>query len=683
MKKRIISLILVLALSLIALVGCGYSYDKDDLTKYATFNKDNAFINALASLVIEDADFGTDQAKRQEKVLDKIFAELATAVKDELKAADEDEATALKKLLGTPGKYDLYNYCYYMTFDKEGETIYLSTDKLKEASATEIQLGLSSLADLNKKIAEALAASNLAEGGAFKTDTSKDSKTEAGQTIVISYKETYQVTTDEGVTSKETNTVSGLIVTLPAAANTDAATATILDKLIDVAVGTKANYLVFRDVNGDGTVNTEDAANNPDRVDYTDLTIDYIVKSGMNASYESGIYVTDTTYTEDKTVKDVFGKEHNLKDVSLTYHIFPVYYLEVANELNGTLILDKLIGSGVVAADDKNSDGTIGDDETKGSFDVFVDAGYKNGEETINALVTRLVELYKTLAEKETALTTAEDALKKDAENQEKKDAVTTAEADVTTAEADVDAQIAKIVACTKDGETKTAGDVIADEYKKTTYDSLETAYKSAIKKALATEIFALMSENIEYKLTEDGKGWNLPRSEVNEAYKTILNNYKYTYYTTSSLIEKYKNAGGFNKFLIEDKEKGLGLGTGATEQDIKDAIGKKAEKAVQEKILVYMFTNAVEAAFNKDLTVTEEEKKTHRDNVGALQLIYQSYGLNYPLPDNGYEDKHFLAGLQFDKTMNFLLTETEKEDNDTDLTVKYDNVQYTFKAEE
>ena len=38
MKKRIISLILVAVMALLALSGCAYSYEKDDMSKYATFD---------------------------------------------------------------------------------------------------------------------------------------------------------------------------------------------------------------------------------------------------------------------------------------------------------------------------------------------------------------------------------------------------------------------------------------------------------------------------------------------------------------------------------------------------------------------------------------------------------------------------------------------------------------------
>jgi Fe-S-cluster formation regulator IscX/YfhJ len=101
MKKRIISLILVAVMAVLALSGCAYSYTSDDMSQYADFDKD-AFVAALKTLVIEDADFGTDEEKRQEKVLDAIFTTLSGQ-------ANADE----KMTTGTPNKYSLFYYCYY------------------------------------------------------------------------------------------------------------------------------------------------------------------------------------------------------------------------------------------------------------------------------------------------------------------------------------------------------------------------------------------------------------------------------------------------------------------------------------------------------------------------------------------------------------------------------------------
>ena len=86
MKKRIISLILVVVMAVLTLASCAYSYADDDMTQYATFDK-AAFAAAIKEFDIEDADFTEDEETRVKKVLDKIYTTLAG------KADTEDHKT--------------------------------------------------------------------------------------------------------------------------------------------------------------------------------------------------------------------------------------------------------------------------------------------------------------------------------------------------------------------------------------------------------------------------------------------------------------------------------------------------------------------------------------------------------------------------------------------------------------
>jgi len=67
MKKRIISLILVVVTLALSLVGCAYSYASDDLNKYAKFDA-KAFAEALLAIDVEDGDFTADNETRIKKV---------------------------------------------------------------------------------------------------------------------------------------------------------------------------------------------------------------------------------------------------------------------------------------------------------------------------------------------------------------------------------------------------------------------------------------------------------------------------------------------------------------------------------------------------------------------------------------------------------------------------------------
>ena len=66
--KRIICSILVAVMLVLSLASCGYSFMKDDMTKYADFNK-TEFENFIKNILIENGEFEADPATREEKVL--------------------------------------------------------------------------------------------------------------------------------------------------------------------------------------------------------------------------------------------------------------------------------------------------------------------------------------------------------------------------------------------------------------------------------------------------------------------------------------------------------------------------------------------------------------------------------------------------------------------------------------
>ncbi len=693
MKKRIISFILVIVMAVLSLASCAYSYKNDDMSKYASFNKEE-FAKALLSLKIDDADFGTDEDTRWLKVADTIFAELA-------KEADKEEG---KKTVGKPGKYDLYSYCYYATYtDKDGNEIIVFSSKMKESGAVELQLGLSSLKDLNEKIANALKDLELKEGDAYSTDTSSETKAALGNTIVISYKEAYTKPTDKGGTEKVSNTVTNMIVTLPTTAPAEGANKTFLDQLVGLAVGSKNNITEYRDINGDSTVVTE--GDDAEKVEYTDVVIDWVVKSGMNEYHESGITVTDKTYTTSTpNEKDVMGVSRDLKDIELTYHIFPVSFVTIEENVTAEIIIETLIGSSIQAPNDVDGDGVIKEqkdtnengkidedeksEEYAGSLDVFHDKDYKNGEEKIADIVKKLVEFYEKLDEATKDFDEkqkAYDAAKKVVDEKEKDggtptkeqtDALSTATTNLETAkkakedaQKNVDDQIAKLLGCTKAGDAEGGiAAVIEKQYKDKVYEGLENSYKTAIKKNLAKEIYAIAEELIEF--SKDDKGWwILPRAAVDAAYKRILNNFKYSFYEgnfTSTQTNYSKYNGDFYEFLKLDKTNGLGLKEDATMQDIYNEIGKRAEDSVKDTILVYVLADI----YGEDVAVTNQD-------IEAFKTSYNYFLLQYSL---GYgtevSSEYYMTSLQLNKVLNYLLEEDEDAEGNE---IKYTRIEYTF----
>ena len=691
MKRRIISLILVVALSLLALTSCGYSFVNDDMKNYATFNN-QALIDALKAIEIENADFGVNEAERLQKVEDAIFTTLAGKVD-----------TTDKKTSGKPGSYDVLYYCYYITYEKDGKPVYIlsldngKTSTIKESSATKLQLSLSSNKDLTAKIEEALKDVDL-KNVAYATTTG--GTVVSGDMLAVSYKKSYTEkvkdkdgnVTDKAVTVTVTNEF--LTATTPADSKTKT---TFTDHLVGLTIGSakKEEIKVKEDINGE-TV----------EVTYTAVTPNWKIKSGMNSDYKSTITVKDKTYTDTKKVTDVYGnKDIELKNVELTYHIFPVYYLDVASELTATIVVKDLIGTSITASTDTNKNGKIDEDEKSASLDVFDDAGYKKGDKTVTALVEELKTLYTELTDLEAAVDKEEtnvEAAQKAIDDAKKagqtvtdndtlsinlktaKDALAAAEGKVTEKKTAIDNKIAEIVGTAKDG--KSIDTVIVTQYREQRYEGLENTYKNAIKTSIAKEIYKVVKANVKFKTDAEGRPV-LPQDAVNEVYKTLVNDYKYDFYEGTSTVSGVTvsnytaNGGDFNKFL---KTK-LGLKTTDPMQKVYDKIGAEAEEIVKQKIIVYVFADACGEIFNTEIKATNEDIQKYKDTVEYNIYLYQYFGMTQyqgmtadDMPRSDYE-----TVATFDKALNYLLEEKEGEKpanpTDEDNTVKYVRVTYKF----
>lgn len=786
MKKRIISLILVVAMAFLTLTGCAYNYSKDDMSKYAAFDTD-AFYNALQALNITDGDFGTDEEGRKVKVQDAI----AQAI---LKITD----TTDKKFAGKLEKYDSLYFAYYAT-DDMGNVFFAS--KMDETKLTNVQLGISTLKGLNKLISEG--ALSLEDVASYIYSTSAATVVGNGDVISISYEKTwmdgetekseiadqvyftvvtngennsvkplseflvgkqvgvnlgdvtlnetageittaytyknvkvesivkdnssvtvadgdkvyvtYTITFDaepwfnaetgkyelpEGYlatnidaegTYKETFTMDILTVVadaeLPegATAEEKEAAKTFLGQLVGKTTGTTSTITVKNGTIGDKTV----------EVKYTGVKVNWIVNSDMNP-----FTVKFTPYEEElkednsnkKTETSVKGEKVILNGEELTYYIFPVYYLDVES-VSAELIVREFYST-VAATQTAEHEHTEEEHEhtTEFVFDTL-NGNYMNGEKKLSALVEELVKLYTTLTEKEKtetealkALTTAYSNLAKDDGKSEsetaslvsKKDnahtTYTTATKAVTEAQTKVDEKIAEILAC-KDGEKDLNADLVAD-YETYQYDTLENAYKADLKEKLAAKVIEYLTKNVKF----DG---NLPKKAVKNAYNAIMNTYKNDFYegkyssssnsstsTSTSTETNYVHyKGDFNAYLIDKVTSNKGDMTA-----VKKAIQTQAEETVKEIIMIYVFSAAVDAEWNADVTLTKAEKKEIKKNLETTALLYQQYGLSFTYNvDDSYHAQ------QFDKAMNYLLEENETEGN----VVEYKHVKYTTEAQE
>ena len=648
--KRIISLILVVVMSALALVGCGYSYAEDDLTQYVTFDQ-TAFEAALKAIQIEDGDFTTDATTRAKEVLDYINEALA-------KKAD----TADKKYTGVaiPSAEDLNNnkiyYCYYVTTtakDKDNNdvaiTVYASS--MKESGAIGIQVGLSDLDDVSKKVQDAFAGLDF-ENNVYETKTS--GTVEENKTAYITYTVEYKGA--EG-TVKETHTNVKVVVA-------DNAEVNGIHNYVAQQLKTKSINTTLSD-----TFVENEADENAKRT-YSGVKVDWVVeKEGVEKTFAH-------TFTETKNVTATNGNKYDLKDLELTYHVYPVYYLEVedlsANAIVKTLSTASTILSNIKAA----AEDTETAEEDKVYFRTLKDCV---------ALLEAYVELEKKVTEAETAKKTAkesEDKLKEaydktvtatadaktalDAANddnradlQAKYDAAVSNEASaktaydeavaataekqtaLDTAEADADAKLAEVYAAANKDD-KTGEELLVEEYKDMTYDNLLVSYNNEIKMALAKEIWAAMKSSTTGIKTDDGVTL-YPKKAVKEVYDRLYENYEYTFYTGTESTSKqtyYKYYNGrFEEFLKKQ--------TGADSfKSAKDAVWADAEKYVADILVVYAVSNAYDKTLDKKAI-----KEYKKDPMG-----------DYSSNEYYYGETNTIVAYQFDTLLNFFLENTVDE---------------------
>ena len=805
MKKRIISLILVVAMAFLTLTGCSYNYAKDDMSKYATLDLE-AFYGALQALNITDGDFGTDEEARKVKVQDAI----AQAI---LKITDTTDKQVAGKLNG----YDAFYFCYYAT-DDAGNVFF--ADKMDASKATNFQLGLSTLSDLNKLIAEKVvtiedlaayiynsnAASVVAEtdavsvsyektwnegtaetpdmksetadhvyvelvrgnefhdflvgklvgvnlgdvtvtetaGGETKEYTYKNVKVESiardsdagkpevkgGDKVYVTYTVSFDATpwlneqtgkyelpsgydaTKVNAEGKYEQTYTKDVLTavaaeelpeLPEGATDEEKAAyeeqkkaieeakTFLNHLVGKKVGTTTSSITVKnEIIGEETV----------EVKYTSVTVNWIVNT-ENAHFTVDYKLYDEELKDDnsnkKTETNVKGEKVVLNGKTLTYHIFPVYYLDV-KDLDAKLILEEFY-SVVASTQTKEHDHTEDDHEHETEF-VFdtLNGNYKNGETKLSTLVEELVKLYgstsdsasllakeKTLTEALTALEKAQTKLGADDRKSESETGVLEKNVDnaldtylkakkaVDEVKAKIDEKITKILGC-KDGETTVEAGLVED-YKTYQYDTLEATYKADIKEKLAAKVIEYLEANVKFT-------GNLPKRAVKNAYEAIMNTYKYDFYegkyssgsststsTSTSAETNYHYYGGdFNAYLVDKVAKGKDMAA------VKAAIQLEAENTVKDIILVYIFSEAVDAKWEgAEVILTKAEKKQIKKDLENMALLYQQYGLSYTYNlDDSYHAQ------QFDKAMNYLLEENETEGN----VVEYKHIKYTTEAQ-
>lgn len=588
MKKRIVALILTVVMSLLALTSCGsFDFAEEDLDKYASFNYAE-FVKALGEIEIEDGDFTTDEETRAKKVAAKIY----NAVADKIVAATF-ESDYIKS--GELGAGDVLYFTYYAVDEKTGNVYF--TSEMKESAITAsstkanhvIKLGdvdadnkfmtliKENLAkvDITEYVYSMLTASDL---------TGDDLKVKEGDVIVVSYTRSYTKTDAEGVTTEvkesavyETIDLSGdhilasYILAEDSVAKVGSTLAVFDKKDEEGKVTTKNTFDVdVKDENGE-TITYK----------YSNVKIEWKVENAGQpiASFKHTPYDKDQNVTPDN-LRATSAAKVNLKDVELTYYVYPVYVISTptAEEITAEDILNYVYGSKLTAS----------------SFEVLEDEAYVNGSEKLADLLEDVANIFDTKSEdnevyKEgTELKTLLDAYNKAVKDggskpsTEQQDAIDSTKEALTKAQnAALAAVVTKIAAATNG--TKTVGEVVLEEYEENTYHSLKEAYDSDITEKVHTKVWELIDKSVTIK--------GYPEKLVEEYCDHLYESYEYEFYkgNYSSSVTNYDKYGTFDAYLLATLK--------ITSMDGLDAALEKEAKSYLDPIIkIYVVAKACKA---------------------------------------------------------------------------------------
>lgn len=593
MKKRILALALVLVTFVTVLTGCAYRYDKKDMSQYVTVADDyKGLLDFLNTITIEGDDFGPyieGNTVRNDKVLEKIDETLAGKITTgDDKKLKEDAVYGLRQQIF---------YAFYCT-DKDGNIFetknmdgaklakFLSNPTYKNGAATE-ELALDS--DLLKAIFAAIKDKKVTEY-AYESKTTGDLK--EGDTVFVTYKYTY-VKDGKDVTVES----EYLPLVVPAAAeDAEGAGATKIEHLlVGKKVTDKIEGVKFTDKDlGECSV--------------TSMTVHFKVEAGKEIEVEFKATAAKT-YTN---AADAKGDKISVKkDDVITYHIYPAYAYAV-EAFDATAIIKTIYGNTISTS----------------SLDIFTE------NEKMKPLVEEVSKLktaYDQANSKVTSAGSSATQAQKDTRDNAKKEL-----------DAAVEALPGKLLAT-----DEKAAELIVEAYKETVYDSLESAYDSAIRKQLSAKIWGWVEENV--KVDEA----NLPKAAVKEAKERILAAHKNSYYTgqDSTLKQAYTEVyKTFDEYLAAVAYK---------EKDVDAEVDKEAKAEVADIIRVYAVAEklGVQKVSNADISIYVDEIYP------SLYYTFYLQGNYNPTVDDVielYGKTAIRCAITFDRVMDYFL-ETEE----------------------
>lgn len=618
MKHRILSLVLALVLVCAALTGCAYNIDRDDLSKYASFDLE-AFRTALQKIEIADGKgYSVAEGEDADAYRDQKLAE---SIEDALKGAVDTDDTDAKKTEGVFADRQLLSYCYYIT--AEDGKIY-AVSSMKIASPSTLLIGSVKDDALTKAIADALKASGKDIKDCIYTSKSASTDTaDGGKLAFVTYTREYTTGTDE--VKKETYTMHPVL--LSAAKDTT----TFAGNLVDEKIATSlfSDGLEIRETVSNGETDEQVT------VTYSSVKIDLVAQTDAALDVEY-------TYTESKSLTDTLGKTNALKDVKLTYHIFPVYYYEVA-ELSAKSILTAIYGESLTTSALPLF--TEKDDEDKYVYKYTDDEGKE-------------VTLYSLIADISTKKSAVSSASGDDAKK--------TAQEALDKA---LDELWDKVAKCGDDMETK-----IVDAYKKMLSDGLKEDYEDDIFDKVAAEVWALIDSSVTLS--------SYPEKAVKEAKEAIFENLKYTYYTETETVNSEKKNLRDLYANVKEYIRQKSDYKADTYEESDALMQKEAEKQVGELVKVHVVARAMGLSTevnNKDketyaqnmaakifgYDTYEEAPEGTRSSIDYFAQYYLTQ----------YDETAFTRAIVFDRLMDAIMETGEGA-------IDFKNLQYTFSEE-
>lgn len=417
MKKRIISAILVVVMLVLSLASCGaYDFSEEDLSSYVTVDYDK-LIKALGEIEIEDGEFGATEGERQDYINDKIYDAFAKKL-----FANAEELDSDKLKSGAIGAKDIVFFSYYAT-DADGNVFYFENMNAPSNIGTDLDkvkstyfVNLASLDDgeeLANAIAAALVGKN-AEDHLYAANGEKGKKIELGDTIVVSYKREFKLL-DKTDATKEIATINQTAdyEVVKIASDSDSAlgrflagkigeakTVVKINSNIEVADGTSSTSKPVVEGLGETydhksgeTTTTYDV----DKATYSEIKVLWEVESKG-----APIDVTFTPFEEEAEdgkelpkhevkVSTVKGNKVDLTNKELTYHVYPVFYLDMPEELSALNILEYVTGSDITLRVEDDKSTTNKNEAKEPSFDIFEDEAYA---EKVKTEIEKVKKLY-------------------------------------------------------------------------------------------------------------------------------------------------------------------------------------------------------------------------------------------------------------------------------------------------